>query len=176
MNEFTPAAKLLANLARPWDAAPIGVEISPTNSCNAKCPWCFHVSSEYKQRHSKEELRPHTLWHAVMDMYRSGVKAITWTGGGNPSMYSQINWIIYEASLVGLKQGMFTNAYMAIANPELLNWIRVTVTEKYTITKHVSTYAKATKVGVNFNLCAENESTWEVLCDEVTYPLVVEKL
>ena len=39
----------------------------------------------------------------------------------------------------------------------LTNWIRVTVTEKFVITKHVADYARATKTGVNFNLCRANE-------------------
>jgi sulfatase maturation enzyme AslB (radical SAM superfamily) len=52
---------------------------------------------------------------------------------------------------------MFTNAYKPIANPGMLDWIRITGTENFTITKHVAEYAKRTKVGVNFNLCEENE-------------------
>jgi MoaA/NifB/PqqE/SkfB family radical SAM enzyme len=158
VTEFDPAAKLVSTLNdRQWVAPPINVEISPTNSCNAKCPWCFYVSSEYKQKHSAEELPAFKLYSALTEMSISGVKAVTWTGGGDPSIYNAIDAVILHAHHCKLKQGMFTNAYKPIKHPELLSWIRVTVTEKYVITKHVAEYAKATKVGVNFNLCAESE-------------------
>jgi radical SAM protein with 4Fe4S-binding SPASM domain len=160
VTEFAPAAKLL-NVAladRSWDAPPVNVEIAPTNYCNAKCPWCFYVSSDYKQHHTAEEIDPELLTDSILRMAVSGVKAITWTGGGDPSVYSAINNVMRVANWTKLKQGMFTNAYKPIAHPELLDWIRVTVTEKYIITKHVAEYARKTKVGVNFNLCTENEA------------------
>ena len=139
-------------------APPALVEISPTNHCNAKCPWCFYVSSEYKQHHSQQQLDWDVLSRSLRDMQQLGVGAVSWTGGGDPSTYHWIDRAIDHAREVGLKQGMFTNAYKPIAHPEKLDWIRVTITEKFTLTKHVATYATATKVGVNFNLTRENES------------------
>ncbi len=164
MTEFAPQLKLLAHplqvqsfLAGDWKAAPVNVEISPTNWCNAACPWCFYIGGEYKQKHSKEEIGWIDLTYSLKQMAESGVKAVTWTGGGDPSTYKSIDTVMQFASEYGLRQGMFTNAYTPIRHPDLLDWLRVTVTEKFTITKHVAEYAKWTKVGVNFNLCAENE-------------------
>ena len=54
-------------------APPALVEISPTNSCNAKCPWCFYVSSEYKQHHSQEQLDWDVLSRSLRDMQQLGV-------------------------------------------------------------------------------------------------------
>lgn len=93
----------------------------------------------------------------IYDLSEMGVKSITWTGGGDPSVYSLIDEMINYAGAMGIRQGMFTNAYQAIRRPEKLDWIRITVTEKFVITKHVAEYAKKTKVGVNFNLCRANE-------------------
>ncbi len=170
MTEFTPGLKLLAHpdevgsfIDRDWRAPPVNVEISPTNNCNAKCPWCFYVSGDYKQRHSKEEILSEVLVKALNEMADGGVKAVTWTGGGDPSTYSSIDWATRVAEMRGLRQGMFTNGYAPIPSPHRMDWIRITVTEKYTITKHVSEYAKKTKVGVNFNLCAENEQHLPVM-------------
>lgn len=163
MSEFAPQLKLLHHrqaLARfiggNWTAPPVQVEISPTNSCNAKCPWCFYISGQYKQRHSEEELAWPLLSKALQEMASMGVKAVTWTGGGDPSVYSCINLAVDLAHDLGLSQGIFTNGYRPIQAPEKLDWIRITVTEKYVITKHVAEYAKKTKVGVNFNYCHEN--------------------
>lgn len=139
-------------------APPALVEISPTNSCNAKCPWCFYVSSEYKQHHSSEELDQDLMLWTLSCMRNFGVPAITWTGGGDPSTYRWINESITYAHDLGFRQGMFTNAYKPIAHPEQLDWIRITITERFVLTKHVATYSGVTKVGVNFNLTRENES------------------
>ena len=118
---------------------------------------CFYVSSEYKQHHSKDELGENVLSLLLADLAKMGVPAVTWTGGGDPSVYTFIDDAIDRAHSLGIKQGMFTNAYKPIRSPEKLAWIRVTVTEKFLVSKHVARYAKATKTGVNFNLCAENE-------------------
>lgn len=163
MTEFDPREKLLrhpltlaAFVRDDWKAPPIGVEISPTNSCNARCDWCFYVAGEYKQKHSKDELPFDVLENTIFELSNMWVKSLTWTGGGDPSVYSHIDEAINIASQSGIRQGMFTNGYKPIKKPEKLDWIRITVTEKYTITKHVAEYATKTKVGVNFNLCREN--------------------
>jgi cyclic pyranopterin phosphate synthase len=164
VTEFAPQLKLLhyprelaGFLAKDYNLAPVQVEISPTNSCNAKCPWCFYVSGEYKQRHSDEALNFLTLCKCLEELADMGCRAVTWTGGGDPSTYYCIDNAISHAHHLGLKQGIFTNAYKPLREPEKLDWIRVTVTEKFLITKHVAAYAKATKTGVNFNLCLENQ-------------------
>src|SRR5262245_46349008 len=115
-SEFNPQLKLLAHpgevqafLRGYWGNPPVQVEISPTNYCNAKCPWCFYVSSEYKQHHSKEELPRHTILELIVDLTGSGVEAITWTGGGDPSVYSHLDEATDVANSHGLKQGIFTN-------------------------------------------------------------------
>lgn len=163
MTEFAPQLKLLhhrdslrAFIGGDWKAPPVQVEISPTNHCQARCDWCFYVSSEYKQKHSREEIEVGTLCAAISTMSDMGVKAISWTGGGDPSAYTGINSAIGWASSCGLRQGIFTNGYGKIGEPQLLDWIRITVTEKFVLTKNVADYVKHTKVGVNFNLCEEN--------------------
>lgn len=163
MSEFDPQSKLLLHSGKVqdfidgnWMSAPVQVEISPTNSCNAKCDWCFYVSSTYKQHHSQEEIDVEKLEHTLVDLSSMGAKAVTWTGGGDPSVYSHIDRVIDKAASLGLRQGIFTNGYKPLKSPEKLDWIRITVTEKFVITKHVAEYAKKTKTGVNFNLCKEN--------------------
>jgi sulfatase maturation enzyme AslB (radical SAM superfamily) len=164
-SEFNPQTKLFwharsiaaflgGNQAEP----PVSVEIAPTNHCTAKCPWCFYVASDYKQRHSREELDQQVLAESLRDMANMGVRAIAWTGGGDPAVYSAIDDMIDLAATIGLQQGMFTNAYRPIRSPEKLAWIRVTVTEQFRLSKHVREYAQATKTGVNYNLCEENEA------------------
>ncbi len=167
VTEFNPLAKLLAHpqhiaafIANDADKAPVSVEILPTNECNAKCSWCFFAEgAEHRLTHVVGEELPYAaLARCLKSLAQSGVESVVWSGGGEPSVYSEINKAIDLASDLGLKQGMFTNGYKAIAKPEKLQWIRITITEKFVITKHVDEYAKKTKVGVNFNLCEENRA------------------
>lgn len=172
MSSFAPRDKLLLHPERLTafnlgeDFAPVLVEISPTNLCNAKCPWCFYVSGEYKQRHSNESIGLSTLMAALEDMQYMGVEAVTWTGGGDPSVYAGIDQAIAWAHDRGLEQGMFTNGYKPIQQPELLKWVRLTVTEKFTVPKSASFYASKTRTGVNFNLTADNAKYLQAMVEQ----------
>ncbi len=166
-SEFNPTAKLLAHpqhvaafIAHDWQQAPVSVEILPTNECNAVCPWCFFADgAQNRLTHVHgDRLDYQALQRCLQDLAYSGVESVVWSGGGEPSIYEHIDTAIDLAADLGLKQGIFTNAYKAIRSPKKLQWVRITITEKHVITKHVEEYAKKTKVGVNFNLCAENQS------------------
>jgi cyclic pyranopterin phosphate synthase len=174
---FDPVGKLLRHPAHvaaflsehpdAWKCPPIGVEISPTNHCAAKCPWCFYVSSEYKQHHSQEELDVGQCHGLIDSLWRAGVKSITWTGGGDPCEYSNIDESIGIASSLGIRQGMFTNGYRRVDNAVFLDWIRITITEKFVLTKHVKDYVDAgVDVGVNFNVTDDNHREIRRLLDE----------
>lgn len=167
---FSPKDKLLHHLdalARfekgDIDAPPVNVEIAPTNFCNAKCDWCFYVSGEYKQKHTKEWLDKAVLEQTLREFAEMGIKAVTWTGGGDPSIYPGIDRMIDVAYELGLHQGMFTNGYRKINHPEKLDWIRLTVTERFTVPDTAAEYAHATKTGVNFNLTNDNEKHLEAM-------------
>jgi len=173
MNQFDPVSKLIlqpeylvAVQQKDWSLPPALVEISPTNSCNASCDWCFYVHSSYKQHHSQEHLPLEVLKRTLSELRSIGCKAVSWSGGGDPSVYPWINDAISHAHELGLKQGMFTNAYKPISHPEFLDWIRVTVTEKFVITKHVAEYAKKTHVGVNFNLSNSNRQHLDSMVEQ----------
>lgn len=128
---FDPHAKLLWNGKRTEEfmqcgrTSPILVEIAPTGYCNAKCPWCF-----FKEKHSKERIDPEIMKQAIMDLSLVGVKAINWTGGGEPTLHPQFNEFVKLTQQLHLKQGLFTNAYQEIPNQEAFSWIRVSLTDE----------------------------------------------
>jgi MoaA/NifB/PqqE/SkfB family radical SAM enzyme len=63
-------------------------------------------------------------------MHQLGVKSISWTGGGDPSLHPDICELVAYA-YQDFRQGMFTNALaMPQYNPVLMSWIRVTMTDK----------------------------------------------
>jgi len=161
---FAPTLKLalhpqhLASFQKRENFAPVSVEISPSHLCNAKCPSCWYVVGDQKPAHSRDYLNFALLLSVLDDFADMGVEALTWTGGGDPSIYPQINQAIEAAAHHGLKQAMFTNGYVSIERPDLLRWIRLTITDRLTVPKCASEYAQKTRVGVNVNLAPWNES------------------
>lgn len=112
--------------------SPINVEISPSGICDAGCEWCF-----YRQENSKipgldgnifREIRMEGLIEELAGM---GVKSISWTGGGEPTMHPSFPKFAEWANWAGLKQGLFTNALrFPIYDPTLFEWIRVSKTNR----------------------------------------------
>ncbi|MAF13899.1 MAG: hypothetical protein CMI53_03330 [Parcubacteria group bacterium] len=132
---FNPQMKLLWNWDRvnDWlktgDNVPVLIEISPTNYCNAKCPWCF-----YGGTHSGDGINKDVMLRTLSDMASMGIKAISWTGGGEPTLHPNINEFNETAHKLGFSQGLFTNALSYEKNrinPEFYDWIRISLTEKF---------------------------------------------
>lgn len=130
MSQFNPQAKLLSHGVRvqQWlqtgQTGPILAEISPTGYCNAECPWC-----SFGDKHSRGKINFDILKRAVKDMHSLGLKAINWTGGGEPSIYPEFAEIVKFSHELGLEQGLFTNAYKEIPHQEFFSWIRVSITD-----------------------------------------------
>ncbi len=128
---MNPRAKLLrhGDRLRSWFkgevSLPILVEIAPTNSCNASCPWC-----DFKGKHGTININKAIMLSTLKELIRTGVKAINWTGGGEPTLHPNFNEFVAEAHRLGIEQGLFTNAYTEIENPEVFKWIRISLTDE----------------------------------------------
>lgn len=170
---FGPQEKLLKHWDRltEWKdtgkGRPILVEISPSNNCPAKCPWCWFVTAKYKQKHSLENISWDLMEPLLHDLKDLGVMAINWTGGGDPEMYPDLDKATKLAQDIGIQQGIFTNGYKTLSFPERFNWIRLTVTEKFKVPeKTARAYSEKTWTGVNFNLTNGNFEHVEKMCKE----------
>lgn len=130
MSQFNPQAKLLNHGFRLQEfkdtgrTSPILVEISPTGYCNAECPWC-----SFGDKHSKDKIDFDLLFRAIKDMKDMGLKAINWSGGGEPSIYPRFGELVELAHSLNLEQGIFTNAYKELPHQEYFSWIRVSITD-----------------------------------------------
>jgi MoaA/NifB/PqqE/SkfB family radical SAM enzyme len=67
---------------------------------------------------------------AIDDMVKLGVKAINWSGGGEPTLHPDFAYFVDYAAFKGLKQGLFTNAYKDIPLQDRFSWIRISLTDK----------------------------------------------
>lgn len=135
MNLINPQHKILYHLDRvlEWknsgSTRPILFEIDPSNVCNHNCPWCSFSSLRAE---SKDMLCFDMAKKILNGLEKLGVKAINWTGGGEPLVNPRIVEMIEYAKQCGMDQGMFTNGYLLNdKNMEhvikKLDWLRVSV-------------------------------------------------
>lgn len=136
-NRFNPQLKLASNERFSQFIAgkpvyPINIEISPSNVCDAICEWCF-----YKGTHTKPNKGAYidigVLETLIKDLRSLDVKAISWTGGGEPTLHPDFKRITDLANDLGFKQGLFTNALHKSGikySPEHFTWIRVSNTDR----------------------------------------------
>jgi len=109
-NPFGAQAKLLwhsdrlCSFLRDGSAFPVHVEISPTSTCNMTCEWCI---SSYMRKSENIDLK--SLKRFLYKFREMGGRAVVWSGGGEPTLYPELEEAIEEASCLNLKQGIFTN-------------------------------------------------------------------
>ncbi len=106
---------------------PISLQVGPTSRCNLKCSFCPNANrTDHEDLHVQDLI---ALLDSLVDM---GLKTVEWTGGGDPTMYKDINEIIKVAATMGLEQGMITNGILLrdkITKRSLdsLKWVRISV-------------------------------------------------
>ena len=118
---FNPQAKTLANVdsvleyIETKNTAPVLVEFDPSNACNHGCYFCIssyiHLPESKNLETFDRSIMPKDLMLSVCkDLIDMGVKAINWTGGGEPTLNPHLKHAIkYVGENSDIKMGMFTN-------------------------------------------------------------------
>lgn len=108
MAEFiNPNAKLLqhldvlAEIKAGNKPAPVNVEIDLSNRCNLQCAGC-HMT----QTHDNALMDTKLILDVLGQLKQAGVKSVTWSGGGEPTLHPDIVKIIEACEL---DQGIYTN-------------------------------------------------------------------
>ena len=131
---------------------PVNVEISPSGICNASCDFCFYANTGELGEHRKEFLDIDVLTSLLIDCKDLGVKSVSWTGGGDPSLYPRIATAVSLVSDLKLQQGMFTNALAKPKfDPSKLEWVRITMTDKPFRVDHIKELRACKTLGFAFN-------------------------
>lgn len=116
--------------------APIHIRIKPTNVCNHTCWYCSYQSLDDIQLAKDMKIRdsiPKDKMHEIIDdCIAMDVKAITFSGGGEPFVYPHFLEIIKKLSQSNIKFSSLTNgskltgdlAYKFAHNAE---WIRISI-------------------------------------------------
>ena len=141
---FNPQAKILCNMDRAVEhlqtgyTSPVFVEVDPSNACNHACSFCLSSYihfSKYKgtETFSRAVMPREMLLNLCKDFVEMGVRAVNWTGGGEPTLNKHLKEAIQYCGSNGIKMGMFTNSvlfekrdlYEALVDN--MTWVRVSV-------------------------------------------------
>lgn len=111
--------------------APIYVRIKPTNRCNQNCYYCHYKSPylELDQYKPNDEISREKMMELIADFKESGVKAVTFSGGGEPLLYPYIEEAIEKVLEAGIDLSIITNGSLLYGRKaELLSqakWVRI---------------------------------------------------
>ncbi len=140
--------------------APVNVEISPCGVCNASCDFCFYANGDLGG-HRKVFLDKRRLIDLLSECSDMGVKSISWTGGGEPSLYPDIHAVVQWVVMEGMDQGMFTNALAAPRyNPASLQWMRVTMTDKPFREEYIKALRPTRTLSIAFNYAGPQDDQY----------------
>ncbi len=113
--------------------APVHIRIKPMNHCNHDCWYCaYRVSNlqlgediDYKDTIPKDK-----MFEIVEDIISMGVKAVTFSGGGEPLLYKPLPEVVKRLAEGGVRVASLTNGSnlkgrVADAFAEYGTWVRV---------------------------------------------------
>jgi len=131
--QFTPQQKLLfhAEKVGKWvrgeNVYPILVEFDLSNACNHRCNFCNSAETN-----KGEILDKNVACRIVDELSRLGIKAINWTGGGEPLLNPAFGDIARFTTLRRVEQGLYTNG--SLLTPDLIrvilsthHWVKVSL-------------------------------------------------
>lgn len=115
--------------------APVHIRLKPINACNHDCWYCaYHVDwlqlgklMEYKDVIPREK-----ILEIIDDIVGMGVKAVTFSGGGEPLMYPHIAECVEKLARGGVKVAALTNGSnlkgkVADAFAAHASWVRISI-------------------------------------------------
>lgn len=128
--------------------APIYIRIKPTNYCNHKCYYCSYADSELGLRDSvnkQDQIPWEKMQEIISDISDMGVKAVTFSGGGEPLVYPYIVKTMQMVLDEGIDLSIITNGQMMKGeSAELLanaKWVRISFDSS-----NASTYSKTRQI------------------------------
>lgn len=142
---FNPQAKAIANVDRviefleTGNTKPVLVEIDPSNACNHGCYFCIssyiHLpESKDLETYDRSQMPREMMLSLCKDLIDMDVRAINWTGGGEPTLNRHTKEAIeYVGQNSKIKMGMFTNGTlidrwdMFDTLVDNLTWIRISI-------------------------------------------------
>jgi len=126
-------AELMKKIENNERISPIYIRIKPTNLCNENCYYC-HYKNSYL---TLDDYRPddyipqNIMMEIIEDMKQLGVKAVTFSGGGEPLMYPYINEAMRNIIEAKIDLSIITNGLKLYGeSSEILShakWVRLSI-------------------------------------------------
>ena len=115
--------------------SPVHVRIKPVNACNERCWYCAYRLDELSlgsDMHLRDTIPHEKMLEIVDDLIAMNVKAVTFSGGGEPLIYAHITETVHRLAAGGIKIGMLTNGVAlkgeaAAALAAHATWVRVSI-------------------------------------------------
>ncbi|MDP2924960.1 MAG: radical SAM protein [Nanoarchaeota archaeon] len=111
---------------------PVYVRVKPTNKCNHNCFYCVYepdFSGIHNKTNRNDEIPYEKMIEILEDFKNMGVKALTYSGGGEPLVYPYIKEILKKTLDYGIDLSMITNGQSLKGEfAEILSnakWIRI---------------------------------------------------
>lgn len=125
--------ELLEKLENAQRCNPLYIRIKPTNVCNHNCYYC-HYKNPYltlDEYNPKDMIPYEKMMEIISDMKKMGVKAVTFSGGGEPLVYPYIEEAMEQILAAGIDLSVITNGSMLKGKKaELLanaKWVRISI-------------------------------------------------
>ena len=114
---------------------PVHVRLKPTNRCRHRCGYCCYRNPDLalsERMNESDEIPPAKMREIVADLGQMGVKAVTFSGGGEPLCYPHIGETILGLAGAGIKVAMLTNGGLHKGDVARLlarsaTWVRVSM-------------------------------------------------
>jgi len=125
--------EILQHLLNGERCNPVYIRIKPTNRCNHNCNYCHYRNAylELDEYDPQDEIPHDKMMEIVSDMADMGVKAVTFSGGGEPLLYPYIEETMERVLDAGIDLSIITNGSMLSGRKaELLTrakWVRLSV-------------------------------------------------
>lgn len=124
---------LLQNLIAGRRCAPVYIRIKPTNKCNHNCNYCHYKNAylELDEYNMQDEIPREKMLEIVDDMAQMGVKAVTFSGGGEPLLYPHIEETMERILEAGIDLSIITNGSLLTEKKAQLlakaKWVRISI-------------------------------------------------
>lgn len=141
MTSFKPAWHIerIAQLRAGRDIVPTHLQLIISDLCNQDCHFCAYrmeggFSTELFPLDGKKNptrfIPTEKAAEILRDAYRMGVRAVEFTGGGEPTVHPAWVWILNFAQSLGLDTGLVTNGTRLANAWDTLNgltWLRISL-------------------------------------------------
>jgi wyosine [tRNA(Phe)-imidazoG37] synthetase (radical SAM superfamily) len=115
--------------------APVHIRVKPTNHCNHNCSYCGYRADNLDlgdEMVEKDSIPAKRMLSSAHEFVSMGVKAVTFSGGGEPLLYKPLPDVIEILAAGGVRVASLTNGFnlkghVADAFVKHGTWVRISL-------------------------------------------------